>query len=108
MKDWHILSLMRSYNRRYKETTSYEAHEYLDHIYPTAIRLQIKMDGCGDICTINDFCDAVNSGCITDYDGYGRFISDDGGTLSEEHIRCDTSWIIKNKGEYNFIIWYNK
>lgn len=106
--NWRIVCLMQEYNERYQATSSFDAREYLDYIYSTAIRLQIKKDNHGDIFTIADFCDAITSGCITDYDGCGRFISDDGDTLSEEHIRCNTSWIIKNKGEYNFIIWYNK
>lgn len=108
MDNWNIVCLMKSYNRRYQETTSYEAQDFLDYIYPTAIRLQIKMDDHGDIFPIADFCDSVRSDCITDYDGMGKFISEDGETLSEKYIKCDVDWILRHKNDYKFIIWYNK
>ena len=63
--------------------------------------------GFGDIYFIEDFIDDVRHGGITNYDGIGDWVDDEGNSLGQ--INCNVKWLEKNKPENaKFIMWYNK
>lgn len=56
------------------------------------------------LMTIEDFIDDVNCGAITDYDGSGCYVSDDG--IEVRPVDFDVK-MLKNSG-YHFVTWYNR
>ena len=67
---------------------------------------ELQKNTFGSVYFIDEFCDLCESGCITDYDGFGYFLSDDGieSDLSVFNPKVTTEYAEK----YNFVVWYNK
>ena len=67
--------------------------------------LQAKLT-YGDIMTVDQFIELVEEGSIIDDDGCGAFA--DWGANKHDPVWCDVEWLQKYRGNYPFVIWYNR
>lgn len=61
----------------------------------------------GDYIEINAFIECVKNAEFMDYDGVGFFAED----INQEtniSVICDPTWLNKHKGNYKYVVWYNK
>ena len=61
-----------------------------------------------DVMTVDEFIEAVDSGCFTTYDGWGFFHN--GVQAYEERTVWDPSWTpeeIEARG-FIYVVWYNR
>ncbi len=67
---------------------------------------ELQKNTFGSVYTIEEFCNLCEEGYITNYDGWGYFLSDDGieSNLSVFNLKVTPEYAAK----YNFIVWYNK
>lgn len=101
--------IFEQYMKRIKELqengdTYYDEEKTLE-LFSSAMRVLFKR-GFGDVFTVDNFIGAVSGGGFIDYDGRGYFATIDG--TEEKEIRCDVEWLKNNRGDYPFVIWYNK
>lgn len=103
---WEIMSIIKNFNNRVKNMKTYsKEYEDMEKLYAQAIRLQCKRT-YGYIMTVDDFIEDVASGSYMDYDGIGEFMTYSG--EEGETIRCNCSWLEKNRKDYSFVFWCNK
>jgi hypothetical protein len=61
----------------------------------------------GTYIEMSMFIKFVKNAEIMDYDGIGFFAED----INQEtniSVICDPSWLNKHKGNYKYVVWYNK
>lgn len=99
MCEWEIGVLLDTYAETDKS-------EEMQTLYARAIELTVK-DNCGLTMPIDLAIDWVSRGSITDYDGFGRLLDEDGEEIGE--MECDVTFLQKAK-ENNacYVAWYNK
>ena len=62
----------------------------------------------GDLYTIDEFCELLDSRCITRYDGWGYYSIGEEETNEYVHCYSDIVRRTANKKGYTGVIWYNK
>ena len=60
----------------------------------------------GHIMTVDQFIELVEERSIIDDDGCGSFA--DYAANKHEAVWCDVDWLNEHRGEYPFVIWYNR
>ena len=103
---WEIMHIISKFNKRANGLATYtKEYSALEELYAQAIRLQCNVD-YGHVFVADDFIDDVKNGFFIDYDGCGCWLDDRGNR--QDAIRCNTKWLLKNRGDYKFICWFNK
>ncbi len=57
----------------------------------------------GDVFTVKDFYDCVDSGLFNDYDGFGKYATEK--EISDEVVDLSD---VKVNTEYTHVVWFNK
>ena len=83
----------------------YSEEEKALELFSSAMRILFRQ-GYGAVFTVDNFIESVSHGSFIDYDGIGYFCTIDG--KEKQEIRCDEKWLKKNRGDYPFVLWYNK
>ena len=60
----------------------------------------------GDVFTVEHFCELMDDGYITDYDGWGFF--HDGEKIRREYSVFDNSYSWDDVKDFPYIVWFNK
>ena len=76
---------------------------------PTLADIAAKLSEFDSEClmTIDEYLESVEDGLITDYDGYGVYIDDNGMRTMATDFDSDKIKAMKNLG-IRFVCWYNK
>ena len=56
--------------------------------------------------TVDEFIEQVQDGLLTDYDGYGEFVSGNGNEFLLVH--CHVAWLREFQDEWPYVAWYGK
>lgn len=67
--------------------------------------LQTKLPN-GHIMSVDHFIELVEEGSIIDDDGSGAFA--DWCANKHDAVWCDVEWLQEHRGNYPFVIWYNR
>lgn len=105
--NWSIACIMDAYaEEKAKLEKDYgEEADKLEAIYCAAMKILFKQ-GYGDVFTVDNFIAHVACGGFIDYDGIGYFANIEG--EEKQQISCDEKWLQAHRGDYPFVIWYNK
>lgn len=107
MKDleWEIGVIINSYADRVKDI-EYDRDE-IEATYVKAILLNVEKYGYGLVLPIDDFIECVRSGGITDYDGIGDLLDENGEEIGD--VRCNVDFLQKEKtNNARYVAWFNK
>lgn len=108
MKDleWEIGVLINSYADRVKGIE--HDRDEIESTYVKAILLNVEKYGYGLVLPIDDFVECVRSGGITDYDGCGDLLDENGEEI--DSVCCDTDFLQEAKLNKNarYVAWFNK
>lgn len=76
---------------------------------PTLADIAAKLSEFDSEClmTIDEYLESVENGSITDYDGYGVYVDDNGTQTMATDFDSDRIKAMKNLG-IRFVCWYNK
>ena len=108
--DFDIGLIMEQYMKKIRSlqesgNPDYSEEEKALELFSSAMRILFRQ-GYGAVFTVDNFIESVSHGSFIDYDGIGYFCTIDG--KEKQEIRCDEKWLKKNRGDYPFVLWYNK
>lgn len=67
---------------------------------------ELQKNTFGSVYSIDEFCELCNNCSITNNDGFGYFLSDDG--IESDKSVFNPTVTPEYAKRYNFIVWYNK
>lgn len=67
---------------------------------------ELQKNTLGSVYYIDEFCELCDNGSITNNDGFGYFLSDDG--IESDKSVFNPTVTPEYAEQYNFIVWYNK
>jgi hypothetical protein len=75
--------------------------------YAKMAEIQAKVK-YGDVFTIEDFIEAVESGGFIPYDGFGYYWDENKNEETEEYTSFNVDKLKEKSKTYKYVVWYNK